>query len=153
MASASTQIEVRILVYVGDPVDYQKFRHTALYFKIVNGSASDTGTTLLAHVTGVIGQFRLEVRGGYKPEESTTLVKDIPVGRLRSRRGVEIKHMPEIAKLMYSVPPDNVDPEFNCHSWISKALEKLVKEGFLTEEEADEGTTMMIRATLEAKDE
>ena len=61
--------------------------------------------------------------------------------------------MPEVARIMYSVPRDNFDPEYNCHSWISKALDKLANEGFLTEEEADEGATKMIRATLEAKDE
>ena len=153
MASASTQIEVRILVYMGTPIDYQKYRHTALYFNTVNSNASDTGASLLVHVTGVIGEFRLEVRGGYDPESSMRLAKDIPVGRLRPCRGIEVKHIAEVAKMMYSVPPNNADPEYNCHSWVSKALEKLVNEGFLREEEAEEGVDKMIRATLEAKDE
>ncbi len=56
----ATQIYATIAVYKGDPVDYQKFRHTALYFEFQNES-----TPVLIHAVGPPGELSVQIREDY----------------------------------------------------------------------------------------
>lgn len=69
-------IEVLLAVYIGSPLDFAKYRHTALHFRFADGEP----TTM--HIKGAHGFFEFEKFPEYKPEEHKGLAKSIPVATI-----------------------------------------------------------------------
>jgi hypothetical protein len=59
----------------------------------------------------------------------------------------------ELDQKTRSVGMRNDDPEFDCQHWLSDALKKLGRDGWLTSAQVEEGVNGMLEATLEAADE
>lgn len=53
---AATTVYISIAIYVGDPIDHQKYRHTNLYLEFANREPS-----ALVHVVGPPGEFEFTV--------------------------------------------------------------------------------------------
>ena len=56
-AMSLSRIYITITVFQGDPVDFQKFRHTALFFQFEDGQQHVT-----IHAIGMPGSFVVEVQ-------------------------------------------------------------------------------------------
>jgi hypothetical protein len=131
-----------VLVYVASPLDYARYRHTALFFEFA------AGTTTLIHIRGAYGIFSLEEKTHYDPEASRSLAGKIPVAELPDSISTA-----SIKSTVISTPIKNSDREWNCQNWVGDALSRLVKHGFLDPERRITGFNKMIDVCMEAKDE
>ena len=134
---------VYIVVHKGDPLDYQKYRHTAVWVVPADGSAH-----YYCHVVGKTGDFSYEQRINYNPKGSRTFAKLIDVGETRT-----LSTTSEFTKFVKGTPVKKDDPEFNCQSWVDDAVSRMYRAGYLTKKEYEEGTDAMLDATMEAGDE
>jgi len=139
--SQQQKYKVYIAVYKGEPVDFQKYRHTGLWFV-----PEESGSTLFCHVTGSTGDFTFESRTNYNPTSSETLAKTIEVGATQQKLTAAA-----LLGEMQACPVRNDDMEFNCHGWVEAALKRLSLAGYLTNEEYENGFDKMMDATLEAE--
>lgn len=137
----SSAIYVRVVVFKGSPLDYQKYRHTALWFQIGDES-------ITAHVIGSRGAFEFEVKDNYNPVKSLRFAKYVDVGWLRATMTKA-----QLVALVSQTPPDNRDSEFNCQTWVGQVLSRLKDQGMISQEEAFTGLDGMVQATLEAEDD
>ncbi|KZF26913.1 hypothetical protein L228DRAFT_243458 [Xylona heveae TC161] len=142
-ADAAPHIKVSIAVYVGTPLDYQKYRHTALCFRPSNREAP-----MIIHIVGPNMDYQLETRNNYEPTSSRSFAKEVPVGWIRTPMTKA-----QLAPLIYQTPINNTSREFNCQTWVGDVLRRLVQAGYLTREDCENGIDGMIDATLEAGDE
>ncbi|KAH7062291.1 hypothetical protein B0J12DRAFT_233313 [Macrophomina phaseolina] len=151
-AQPASPICVSILIFKGEPLDYQRHRHTALSFRPLFPEDSDgpAGTTLVVHVTGPPGELGFQVWDNYDPSHDAggTLVKDVLVGTLRKETTKS-----EVVQLLAGVPIENSDREFNCQSWVEKGMRLLREMEWLSEEEVEQGLDGMIDCILEAEEE
>jgi len=143
LTNMATQIHVSIIVFRAEPLDYQKYRHTALWFRFQGGD-----DTVVMHVIGVIGSFEFEARDNYDPTTSAKFTKEISVGCLLTPMTKA-----ELVTLISQTPPDNRDREFNCQVWVANVLSRLSDQGYLLKEQTDAGINDMVEATMEAEDE
>lgn len=141
--SQRQKYRVYIAVHRGDPVDFQKFRHTALWFLPV-----DSGSSHYCHVRGSTGDFSYEKRSDYNPTKTQTFAKLIDVGTTKTSMTSS-----ELTNHVKDTPVKNRDWEFNCHTWVDNAVQRMYRAGYLTKEEYEEGRDAMIDATMEAADE
>ncbi|CAK7232489.1 hypothetical protein SEUCBS140593_008278 [Sporothrix eucalyptigena] len=139
--SSRKKYEIYVAVHRSEPLDYQKYRHAALYFKPVGG-----GATMYFHVVGAALDFELQKRTSY--ENSATLVRLIPVGVTKNAITAE-----QLTSLMRNTPIKNDDYEFNCQAWVQKTLEGLAAAGHITNEEYAKGVDDMIEATMDGTDD
>ncbi|KAL0257889.1 hypothetical protein SLS55_007057 [Diplodia seriata] len=155
----AASLSVSILVFKGDPLDYQRNRHTALAFRPLfqaggqqlPPSASSSGSSaLVVHVVGPPGELGLQVYDGYDAsrDPGRTLVRAVLVGTLRK----EITKT-ELVQLLAQVPIDNADREFNCQSWVEKGLRLLRRQEWVSEHEFEQGLDAMVECILEADEE
>ncbi|KAM3503506.1 hypothetical protein MY11210_008690 [Beauveria gryllotalpidicola] len=135
--------KVYVAVFKGDPVDFQKYRHTGLWF-VPEGS----GTKYYFHVKGFTGSFEFERRENFDPTTSRTFAKKIKLGKTKLYLTSD-----ELAALLENVSVNNNDPEFNCQQWVQYVLWALFDNGYLNEEQYNDGLNGMIDATMEATDE
>ncbi|KAI9811975.1 MAG: hypothetical protein M1832_000640 [Thelocarpon impressellum] len=122
---AGTRVHASIAVFRGEPLDYQKWRHTALHFRFEDGQDA-----VVIHAVGTQGDFKVEIRAHYKPEESDKFAKAVP-----------------------SVRPDNTSREYNCHTWVQEALGVLRDAGYISPETYIGAVDGMVGATMEAADD
>ncbi|KAF2189113.1 hypothetical protein K469DRAFT_564191 [Zopfia rhizophila CBS 207.26] len=141
-AASAVYFDVTIAVFVGEPLDYQKFRHTALCFR-----PSNNETPMVIHIIGPNMGYQLETKNDYEPSKSRKFAKEVRVGRLRTPMSKA-----QLASLIYQTPVDNSSQEFNCHLWVGDALKRLAQAGYLTQTDCDTGISGMVDATLEARD-
>ncbi len=141
--SQPQKYSVYIVVHKGDPVDFQKFRHTALWLVPV-----DNGSNYYCHVRGSTGDFEYEKRSDYNPTRTRTFAKLINVGETKTSMTSS-----ELTSQVEGTPVNNKDREFNCQTWVDDAVRRMYRAGYLTKEEYEEGTNGMLDATLEAIDE
>jgi len=135
--------EVFIVVHRGDPMDFQKYRHTGVWFVPVDG-----GSTYYFHVRGSTGAYEFDMGKDFDPTETKNFAKKIKVGTTRHRLASD-----DLVRRMEAVPVRNWDNEFNCHAWVDLAVKDMYEAHHLTQEEYEEGLDAMIDATLEAEDE
>ncbi len=112
-------IDLIIAVFVGDPLDYQKYRHTALYIQPDNG-----GTPMIAHIFGANMSYEFEASDDYDPSTSGNFAKEVSVGTLRTPMTKV-----QLALLISQTPIDNSSREFNCQTWVGDALQRLATAG------------------------
>jgi hypothetical protein len=97
-------INLSIAVYIGDPLDYQKYRHTALCLRPSNGA-----TSMIVHIIGPNMAYVLETRDNYDLSISLKFAKEVSVGSLRTPITKA-----QLAPLIYQTPINNSSREFNC---------------------------------------
>lgn len=161
-----------VLVFKGDPIDWQRYRHTALCFRPASSSPSPPPTPsprrrrrnsssgnetsaqappapLIIHVIGASQEYEQQAIE-YEPrrDPNRTLVRDITVGKLRKAVTKQ-----EVISMMETVSVDNDDSEFNCQTWIEKALKVLSDNGWVTKEEYNDGVDGMVETIIEAEEE
>lgn len=137
-------IKVHICVYVGEPVDSTEYRHTALFLEYADGSKC------LLHIVGPPGEFKFEPVERYDPASSQKLARQIPV--------VEVPDSliaSSLRGLMSRTPMRNEREyaDWNCHSWVSDALTRMVSNGYLTASQRLSAIDVMATVLLETKDE
>lgn len=135
---------VSILVYVGSPLDYTKYRHTALFFKFSGGS------TCAMHIEGAPGLFQFQPLDDYRPEQSRKLAKIIPVAVLQDHIGEA-----SIRGVVSRTPVKNgrADADWNCQNWVADALTRMVSSGYLNASQRASAIDQMTDACLDAEDE
>lgn len=138
-----TTAHISIVVYEGDPIDSQGFRHTALFVQF-----TDRSPTMLAHVAGPSGGFEFQVRINHDPSQTQTFAKFVDVGFL----GVPTNSV-QLTTALRAVEIKNNDREFNCQTWVEQVLKKLKDRKDLSQEEYDKGVDGMVDAIAEAKDD
>lgn len=140
---ATSEITVYVAVYEGEPLDYQKTRHTMWWFQFMNPDLSPVAV----HIVGPVGEFKLDTRDGYDPTRSHTFAGKHRVGQLLkpiSKAG--------LVSFVSQTPIRNLSYEFDCQKWVGDALEKLRDAGYLTSQQCADGIDGMVELTLEAKD-
>lgn len=139
----ATQVYATIAVYKGEPLDWQKYRHTGIFFQFQNAS-----TPVFIHAVGPPGELRVEIRENYAPSQSSSLAKEVVVGWL----AVSLMRQ-QLISFVSGTHPDNADREYNCHSWVEAALRRLRDAGYITPDTYEASFDGMIAVTQEAKDE
>lgn len=136
--------KVSILVYAGDPLDFTKHRHTALFFAFPDKSVC------LMHITGSPGIFRFDTHDNYDPDQSRRLASKIEVAELPDETS-----QVSIRGVVAKTPIKNgvTDGDWNCQNWVADALTRMVKSGFLGDSQREAAIDKMTDACLEAKDE
>ncbi|KAF2084765.1 hypothetical protein K490DRAFT_68522 [Saccharata proteae CBS 121410] len=134
------RVLVSVVVYVGDPVDFQNYRHTMVFFR-----AEDGGFMLTAHAMGGAGAFRHELRDSKDSRHTAMFAKEVPV---RCLRGEVTKA--QLSAMACEVPIDNGDPEFKCRAWVEAYLGKLYEAGYLLQGEYSQGVDGMMEAAMES---
>ncbi|EOD45705.1 hypothetical protein GTA08_BOTSDO03033 [Neofusicoccum parvum] len=149
-AQAVSALVVSILVFKGEPLDYQRHRHTALSFRPLFPEDAGGPGALVVHITGPPGELGFQVYDRYDAsrDPGRTLVKDVMVGTLRKEASKA-----EVVQLLAGVPIENWDREFNCQSWVEKGMRKLREIEWVSEEEFEQGLDGMIECILEADED
>lgn len=142
-ANSAPNIQLSIAVYVGEPLDYQKYRHTALCLRPDNGASS-----MIIHAAGPNMAYQLETKDNYDPTKSRHFAKEVVVGMLRTPMTKA-----QLASIIYQTPVNNESREFNCQTWVGDALQKLATMQYLTQKDCDDGIARMVDATMEAEEE
>ncbi|KAJ5551007.1 hypothetical protein N7535_001054 [Penicillium sp. DV-2018c] len=134
----STQIS--ILVYKGAPVDFSKYRHTALHAQY------PTGESDWLHVVGAHPFFKFQ-------QDSKNPVSEAPIAMIPVCIAPESLSKVMIHMVCASTPVRNTnrDRDWNCQNWVGEALAKLVKVGCLSEEERRVAIGKMVEIILEAE--
>ncbi|KAK7606534.1 hypothetical protein BKA81DRAFT_177433 [Phyllosticta paracitricarpa] len=141
--ATETTVHVSIIIFRGEPLDWQKYRHTALLFTF-----ADETQSVMIHATGSRYAFRLETMSNRDPRLSRSFAKEVDVGQIRFPMT-----KPRLVELISETPINNSDPEFNCQVWVENALQRLKGANQLSEDEYTKGVDGMIDATMEAEHE
>jgi hypothetical protein len=136
--------KVSILVFVGEPLDYTKYRHTALFFEFPNGS------TCVMHVEGAPGIFEFKPLDNYKPEQSRKIANRFLVAELQDSIS-EVSIRGVVSRTPVKNSP--ADADWNCQNWVADALTRMVNNGYLSASQRASAIDQMTDACLEAKDE
>ncbi|KAJ5819860.1 hypothetical protein N7474_005451 [Penicillium riverlandense] len=148
-------ITLSILVYVASPLDFARYRHTALYFQF---PAEETAPepdlkSSLMEIVGSHGFFTFSERINWDiPVHSTELARIITLTLLPQK--ATIAEIPKLRATVASTPIlANGERDWNCQNWVGDALARLVAAGYLDSAERNRGLDGMVDAVLEAKDE
>ncbi|KAI6908458.1 hypothetical protein KC318_g4373 [Hortaea werneckii] len=134
---------ISVVVYRGSPLDYPQYRHTSLWIRFADGNSP-----FLAHIVGPLQAFEFETKEMHDPTTTRSFAKLISVGWLR------VSWTPsQITTFLQNVRIDRFDREFNCQTWIERALKSLKDLRVLTPAEYDLGINGMVDAIAEAEDE
>lgn len=124
-------------------MDYPQYRHTSLWVRFADG-----GSPFLAHIVGPLQAFEFETKEMQDPTTTRSFARLISVGWL----GVSWTPS-QIHAFLQNVRIDHFDREFNCQSWVERALKLLRDSAALTPAEYDLGVNGMVDAIAEAEDE
>lgn len=140
---SSSPASISILVFRGEPLDYQRYRHTSLHI-----SFTDDQDPFVAHAVGPPGEYEFQIREPYDSTELQDIVRTVTVGNSLASvdRG-------QIIEVLRAVPVRNYDAEFNCQIWVEAALRRLRDMRLLGSEAYTEGVDGMVDAIAEAEDE
>lgn len=140
---ATTTVQASIVIEKGTPLDYQKYRHTSLYFEFANLEPSAT-----IQVIGPKKQYIFECKDNWDPTQNPSLAKIVALGPLAVQAS-----RARLVQILQTVPIRNKDWEFDCQQWVESALSRLRELGMLTAEGYTKGLDGMVDAISEAQDE
>ena len=140
---SSSPASISILVFKGEPLDYQRYRHTSLHI-----SFTDDQDPFVAHAVGPPGEYEFQIREPYDSTESQGIVRTVRVGDLLVSVG-----RVQMIDVLRAVPVRNWDVEFNCQIWVEATLRRLRDLRLLSSEGYTEGVDGMVDAIAEAEDE
>lgn len=138
-----------ILVWVGEPLDYPRYRHAAIYVEFDDRENRNRNNGTLFHVIGTLGLFDFRENPGYNPAGDSTLRKKVEVGRVPDQ--VSPPTLRSVLAVT-NVRNSNQDADWNCQNWVGDALRRLVGLGWLSSEQMDVALDAMVDACLEAED-
>ncbi|KAI7364197.1 hypothetical protein KC354_g5885 [Hortaea werneckii] len=141
---AESKVHISVVVYRGEPLDYPHYRHTALWIRF----RDDESFPYLAHIVGSPRDYKFETRQSEDPTRSLLFARLISVGWLSATWTPSV-----LEQLFPSIPINNRDIEFNCQTWVERALKLLRDSAALTPAEYDLGVNGMVDAIAEAEDE
>ncbi|KAJ5769136.1 hypothetical protein N7520_003695 [Penicillium odoratum] len=161
--------KLSILVFVASPLDYARYRHTALFFEFSpqadaeNHSQKDQYRdqdpnpateyikSSVMEVIGSPGFLSFAERKNWDlPISSTDLARVVPIATLSD-------NIP-ISQLRATVSETPIrdrdgDRDWNSQNWVGEALGRLVTAGYLDAGVMDRGLDAMVDAVMEAEDE
>lgn len=137
-----TTVHVSIIVHKGSPLDYPRYRHTALWLQF-----ADNSSPVIVNVVGPQGGFEFESRESQAPWNVEGYAKTVDVGQLTTSATSE-----QIRSVLRTVPIENHDREFQCQVWVEYALRMLRDDGYLRAELYDKGVNDMVDTIAEAED-
>lgn len=131
---------ISILVYKGVPVDFTKYRHTALHI-LYNEAEQDW-----LHVVGAHPFFKFQ-------KDPQNPISEEPIARIPVCRAPEsmTKVMIHLACINTAVRNGNGDRDWNCQNWVGEALSELVEIGCVTVEERSVAIGRMVEVILDAE--
>ncbi|KAJ5467665.1 hypothetical protein N7475_005417 [Penicillium sp. IBT 31633x] len=134
--------QISLLVYKGVPVDFSKYRHTALHALYPDGEHD------WLHVVGGHPFFKFQ-------KDSQDPISDPPIAWIPVSTAPDsvTKAMILSACTSTSVRNTNLDRDWNCQNWVGDALTELVKAGCLTTEERKVAIGKMVEIIVEAEQE
>lgn len=135
-----TNIHVSIIVHKGDPLDWPEYRHTALWLRSDDGSPA-----LIVHIIGASGTFEFQIRPDSHPDEDKLYVRTVDVGHLDGAMSAA-----QVVEALQRVGIDNRDREFNCQTWVERALKEFVVAGWLAGDVYEQGVDGMVEGISEA---
>lgn len=141
MAATTSKAHITIIVNKGSPLDYPQYRHTALWVQYPSKAK-------ICHATGTTFEhiFQAEDYDG-----DPTLLHDfahkVEVGFLATALV-----MPQLVEILRKVEIDNSNWEFNCQTWVERALNSLKGKGLISGEQYERGVNGMVDAIAEAED-
>jgi hypothetical protein len=138
-----TPASISILVFKGEPLDYQRYRHTSLHI-----SFTDDQDPFVAHAVGPPGEYEFQIRKPYDSTESQGIVRTVRVDNSLVSVG-----RAQLINVLRAVPVRNRDAEFNCQIWVEAALRRLRDLRLLSSEAYTEGVDGMVDVIAEAEDE
>jgi hypothetical protein len=132
--------QISLLVYKGVPVDFSKYRHTALHALYSDGQHD------WLHAVGAHPFFKFQ-------KDSENPMSEPPLA------WIPVCTVPDSvpkAKIIFacactSVRNGNSDRDWNCQNWVGEALTELGKIGCLTKEERGAAIGKMVETILEAE--
>lgn len=134
--------KVYILVWVGAPLDYTKYRHTALFFEFPDGSKC------VLHIEEAPGIFEFEPLEDYDPDQSQRLAKKLFVVEIPD--SVQESSIREVVSET-PVKNERENSDWNCQNWVGDALTRMVQNGFLSFSQRESAVNQMVDVLLEAK--
>lgn len=144
--TAPNNVHISIIVCKGSPLDYQQYRHTAFWIQFDDPS---TTPAIMAHITGTAGMFQFEFQEtNSDPTSSSNFAKQIEVGFL-----ITPATPSQLRLVLQRIPIDNWSREFNCQTWIERALKTLMVDGCISASAYERGLDGMVDAIAEAEDE
>lgn len=139
----SSPASISVLVFKGEPLDYQRYRHTSLHI-----SFADDQDAFVAHAVGPPGEYEFQIREPYDSTESQDIVRSVKLGDSLASVG-----RTPLIEILRAVPVRNYDAEFNCQIWMEAALRRLRDMHLLSSEAYTEGVDGMVDAIAEAEEE
>jgi hypothetical protein len=79
-----TPASINIPIFKGEPLDYQRYRHTSLYL-----SFADNQDLFVAHAVGPPGEYEFQIREPYDSTESQSIVRTVKVRNSLTSVGVD----------------------------------------------------------------
>lgn len=135
--------ELSIIVYRGDPLDFQRMRHTAFYIRYSDGSM------LLSQITGASGFFAYEECWDTDdPASNIHFERQISVITSRSNTVRD----PEIRNTIKNTRIINNEQGWNCQNWIGDVLTRLQRAALVSAAEVVEAADKMVDVIIEAPD-
>ncbi|KAJ5711042.1 hypothetical protein N7488_005198 [Penicillium malachiteum] len=203
-----------ILVFVASPLDYARYRHTALYFEFEQDAqlGSDSRTDVMIRERGYMrdstgkdtptstvpdqskrvlvpeSEYTDNIRddSGFSKTTLNSRVKssimevvgspgfftfserlNLGVPTSASKFESNLARIIPVSKIPSSIPSSSIrdtisqttilngdgNRDWNSQNWVGDALGRMVKAGYLNEDETERGIDEMVDAILEAKDE
>ncbi|KAJ5639513.1 uncharacterized protein N7484_007375 [Penicillium longicatenatum] len=156
-----------ILVFVASPLDYARYRHTALFFEFEPQAQAQkqyaADHTQMEPETEYIKSSVMEILSfkdlfSYPRNKPLTnppitcldLARVIPVSTLPSSIPISVLRSTVSGTL---IRDGDGDTDWNCQNWVGDALGRLVKAGYLDSGARDHGLDAMIDVVMEAEDE
>ncbi|KAK4871393.1 hypothetical protein LT330_000630 [Penicillium expansum] len=132
--------KISLLVYKGVPVDFSKYRHTALHALYSDGQYD------WLHAVGAHPLFKFQ-------KDPENPMSEPPIAWIPVCTAPDSATKAKIifACACTSVRNSNSDRDWNCQNWVGDALTELVKIGCLTKEERAEAIGKMVETILEAE--
>ncbi|OQE46303.1 hypothetical protein PENCOP_c001G06666 [Penicillium coprophilum] len=132
--------QISLLVYKGVPVDFSKYRHTALHALYPDGQYD------WLHVAGAHPFFKFQ-----KDPENPMSEQPIAWIPVCTTPESVTKAKIILACASTSVRNSSNDRDWNCQNWVGETLTELVKIGCLTKEERRAAINKMVEIILEAE--
>lgn len=132
--------QLSLLVYKGVPVDFTKYRHTALHVLYSDGEYN------WLHVVGAHPFFEFS-------QDSQNPISEPPIAWIPVSTVSDAMTKATIASACASTPVrnGNCDRDWNCQNWVGEALTELVRVGCLTDRERKVAIGKMVEVILEAE--
>lgn len=138
-------IRLSIIIHRGSPLDDQIYRHTSLWIQ------PSSSTPLVAEILGSTGFFEFQASENDDPTQHADFVKNVEVGRVVAE--TEALGVGDLVNVLSKIEVRNEDREFNCQTWVERALARFRDLEWLESSQYDKAVDEMVDTIAEAEDE